>query len=263
MTCSPSTRAPPARAASSSTTRPHRRDGAARVPPDLPAARLGGARPPGDLGHAARHGAGGAGAVRLKARHRRHRHHQPARDHGAVEPRAPASRPQRHRLAGPARRARCAAVARAGPSRGRHGARPGCCVDAYFSGTKLKWLLDHVPGARAPAERGELAFGTVDSWLMWQLTGGAVHATDVSNASRTMLLNVHTNHLGRRTAGLLDVPVRCCPRVPSAAFGHPADLLGAAHADRRRGRRPAGALFGQACFRPAWRRTPTAPAASC
>ena len=64
--------------------------------------------------------------------------------------------------------------------------KTGLLVDAYFSGTKLKWLLDNVPGARAQAERGELAFGTIDSWLMWQLTGGALHATDVSNASRTM-----------------------------------------------------------------------------
>ncbi|OYZ84604.1 MAG: glycerol kinase, partial [Polaromonas sp. 24-62-144] len=71
--------------------------------------------------------------------------------------------------------------------------KTGLLIDAYFSGTKLKWLLDNVPGARADAERGELAFGTIDSWLMWQLTGGALHATDVSNASRTMLFNVHTN----------------------------------------------------------------------
>ncbi|MDZ4279826.1 MAG: FGGY family carbohydrate kinase, partial [Hydrogenophaga sp.] len=69
--------------------------------------------------------------------------------------------------------------------------KTGLLIDAYFSGTKLKWLLDHVPGARAQAERGELAFGTIDSWLMWQLTAGALHATDVTNASRTMLFNVH------------------------------------------------------------------------
>ncbi|HRO83063.1 MAG TPA: FGGY family carbohydrate kinase, partial [Alicycliphilus denitrificans] len=71
--------------------------------------------------------------------------------------------------------------------------RTGLLIDAYFSATKLQWLLDNVPGARAQAERGELAFGTVDSWLIWQLTGGRRHVTDVSNASRTMLLNVHTN----------------------------------------------------------------------
>jgi len=71
--------------------------------------------------------------------------------------------------------------------------KTGLLIDAYFSGSKLKWLLDNVPGARQQAERGELAFGTIDSWLLWQLTGGAVHATDVSNASRTMLFNVHSN----------------------------------------------------------------------
>src|SRR3982751_4903486 len=68
--------------------------------------------------------------------------------------------------------------------------RTGLVIDAYFSGTKLKWLLDNVPGARARAVRGELAFGTIDSWLIWQLTGGAVHATDASNASRTLLFDI-------------------------------------------------------------------------
>eukprot|EP01036_Dinobryon_divergens_P054386 gene54386-72673_t len=70
--------------------------------------------------------------------------------------------------------------------------KTGLVIDAYFSGTKLRWLLDNVPGARAQAECGELAFGTIDSWLIWQLTGGKTHVTDVSNASRTMLFNVHT-----------------------------------------------------------------------
>ena len=73
-------------------------------------------------------------------------------------------------------------------------AKTGLLVDAYFSGTKLQWLLDNVPGARDAAERGELAFGTVDSWLMWKLTHGQVHVTDVSNAARTILFNEHTNH---------------------------------------------------------------------
>ena len=72
-------------------------------------------------------------------------------------------------------------------------AKTGLLVDAYFSGTKLKWILDHVPLARQQAARGELAFGTVDAWLIWRLTSGRVHATDVSNASRTLLFNVHTN----------------------------------------------------------------------
>ena len=129
--------------------------------------------------------------------------------------------------------------------------KTGLRIDAYFSGTKLQWLLDHVPGARDAAERGELAFGTVDSWLIWQLTGGQRHVTDVSNASRTMLFNVHTNQWDADLLALLHIPDSLMPEVlPSAAdFGHTAeDVLG--------GPIPIGgvagdqqsALFGQACF---------------
>ncbi|MBC8932402.1 glycerol kinase, partial [Escherichia coli] len=71
-------------------------------------------------------------------------------------------------------------------------ARTGLIIDPYFSGTKVAWILDHVPGARERAERGELMFGTVDSYLLWRLTGGKVHATDATNASRTLLFNIHT-----------------------------------------------------------------------
>ncbi len=81
--------------------------------------------------------------------------------------------------------------------------RTGLEIDAYFSGTKVRWILDHVEGARGRAERGELAFGTVDSWLIWHLTGGAVHATDPSNASRTLLYNLHDLRLGQRHVGPL------------------------------------------------------------
>eukprot|EP01030_Chromulinospumella_sphaerica_P005013 gene5013-4903_t len=130
-------------------------------------------------------------------------------------------------------------------------AKTGLLVDAYFSGTKLQWMLDHVPGAREAAERGELAFGTVDSWLMWKLTHGKVHVTDVSNASRTMLFNVHTNQWDDELLALLRIPKALMPEVlPSSAhFGDiAADLLG--HAIRIGG--VAGdqqsALFGQACF---------------
>ena len=130
-------------------------------------------------------------------------------------------------------------------------AKTGLLVDAYFSGTKLQWMLDHVPGARDAAERGELAFGTVDSWLMWKLTHGKVHVTDVSNASRTMLFNVHTNQWDDELQALLRIPKALLPEVlPSAAhFGDTAaDLLG--HPIRIGG--VAGdqqsALFGQACF---------------
>ena len=130
--------------------------------------------------------------------------------------------------------------------------RTGLLIDAYFSGTKLKWLLDHVPGARAQAERGELAFGTIDSWLVWQLTGGAVHATDVSNASRTMLFNVRTNQWDAELLGLLGIPASLMPEVkPSSAhygevrpelLGHAVPIGGVA-GDQQ------SALFGQACFK--------------
>jgi glycerol kinase len=130
--------------------------------------------------------------------------------------------------------------------------KTGLLIDAYFSGTKLKWLLDHVPGARAQAERGELAFGTIDSWLMWQLTGGVLHATDVSNASRTMLFNVHTNQWDAELLDLLGIPASLMPRVmPSSAhygevlpelLGH-AIAIGGVAGDQQ------SALFGQACFK--------------
>ncbi len=131
-------------------------------------------------------------------------------------------------------------------------ARTGLVVDAYFSGTKLKWILDQVPGARAAAARGELAFGTVDSWLMWQLTGGAVHATDVSNASRTLMLNVHTNTWDDELLKLLEVPREVLPEVrPSShVYGTTqADLLGAALPIGGVAGDQQSALFGQACFK--------------
>jgi glycerol kinase len=130
-------------------------------------------------------------------------------------------------------------------------AKTGLLVDAYFSGTKLKWILDHVPNARQQAAHGELAFGTVDSWLMWQLTGGAVHATDVSNASRTMLFNVHTNQWDTELLQALDIPANMLPVVkPSSVLygellpnllGHAIPIGGVA-GDQQ------SALFGQACF---------------
>jgi glycerol kinase len=131
-------------------------------------------------------------------------------------------------------------------------AKTGLLVDAYFSGTKLKWILDHVPGARQQAANGELAFGTVDSWLIWRLTHGAVHATDVSNASRTMLFNVHTNQWDDELMKALDIPASLMPSVkPSSALygetaaellGHPIAIGGVA-GDQQ------SALFGQACFK--------------
>lgn len=130
-------------------------------------------------------------------------------------------------------------------------AKTGLLIDAYFSGTKLQWLLDHVPGAREAAERGELAFGTVDSWLIWQLTGGKRHVTDVSNASRTMLFNVRTNQWDEELLALLRIPRSLMPEVlPSSAdFGHTdADVLGGAIAIGGVAGDQQSALFGQACF---------------
>ena len=131
--------------------------------------------------------------------------------------------------------------------------KTGLIIDAYFSGTKLKWILDHVDGARAAAERGELVFGTVDTWLIWQLSGGAVHATDVSNASRTMLLDVHNNTWDDELLALLGVPRSMLPEVhPSShVFGRAkTDLLGAPLPIAGVAGDQQSALFGQACFRP-------------
>ena len=131
--------------------------------------------------------------------------------------------------------------------------KTGLVVDAYFSATKLRWLLDNVSGARTQAERGELAFGTVDSWLIWQLTKGAMHVTDVTNAARTMLFNVHTNDWDAELLQLLGIPPALMPKVlPSSAkfgdidaswLGHAIGIGGVA-GDQQ------AALFGQACFAP-------------
>ncbi|MEI6734275.1 MAG: glycerol kinase GlpK [Comamonadaceae bacterium] len=131
-------------------------------------------------------------------------------------------------------------------------AKTGLLVDAYFSGTKLQWLLDHVPGARQQAENGGLAFGTVDSWLIWCLTGGAVHATDVSNASRTMLFNVHSNQWDTELLQALDIPANLMPHVKpsSALYGEVrADLLGHSIPIGGVAGDQQSALFGQACFK--------------
>ena len=131
-------------------------------------------------------------------------------------------------------------------------ARTGLIVDAYFSGTKLQWLLDHVPGARSAAVRGELAFGTVDSWLIWQLTAGAVHATDVSNASRTMLFDVRTNAWCDELLSMMEVPHEVLPAVhPSShAYGTTdPGLFGAAIPIGGVAGDQQSALFGQACFK--------------
>ncbi|MDP9766608.1 glycerol kinase GlpK [Deinococcus enclensis] len=105
--------------------------------------------------------------------------------------------------------------------------KTGLLLDAYFSGTKVRWILDHVPGARERAERGELAFGTVDSWLVWNLTGGALHITDPSNASRTLLYDIHRGQWDDELLGLLEVPRSMLPEVRSSSevYGETAEGL--------------------------------------
>lgn len=107
--------------------------------------------------------------------------------------------------------------------------KTGLVIDAYFSGTKLKWLLDHVPGAREKAGRGELAFGTVDSWLLWKLTGGELHITDVTNACRTLLFNIHTQDWDNDLLSILNIPRTILPEIHSSSevYGFTAEgLLG-------------------------------------
>jgi len=131
--------------------------------------------------------------------------------------------------------------------------KTGLLLDPYFSGTKIAWLLDNVPGARARAERGELAFGTVDTWLIWQLTQGAVHATDVSNASRTLLFSLHTLDWDDELLQLFRVPRAILPRVvPSSETitTTRADLLGAPVTIAGIAGDQQAATFGQACFTP-------------
>ena len=131
--------------------------------------------------------------------------------------------------------------------------KTGLRIDAYFSGPKLQWILDNVAGARALAEQGELAFGTVDSWLIWQLTQGASHVTDVSNAARTMLLNVRDNRWDEQLLSSMNIPMQLMPKVlPSSAhFGETsAELLGAPVPIAGVAGDQQSALFGQACFAP-------------
>ena len=144
----------------------------------------------------------------------------------------------------------CARLREAGHAE-RIRALTGLVVDAYFSATKLAWLLEHVPGARARAEAGELAFGTIDSWLLWRLTGGRMHATDASNASRTMLFDIHRGAWSDELLALLGVPRAVLPEVhPSShAFGDSdAALLGAAVPIAGIAGDQQAALFGQGCF---------------
>ena len=131
--------------------------------------------------------------------------------------------------------------------------RTGLLIDPYFSATKLAWLLDNVPGARQRAERGELAFGTIDSWLIWKLTGGREHVTDVSNASRTLLANLHALDWDEEMLRLFRVPREMLPRIvdSSAVIGESErGLLGAALPIAGIAGDQQAATFGQACFKP-------------
>ena len=131
--------------------------------------------------------------------------------------------------------------------------KTGLVLDAYFSATKLTWLLDNVPGARARADKGELAFGTMDSWLIWNLTGGAAHVTDASNASRTMLFNIHTLKWDDELLALFNIPSSVLPTVVASSgivgvsdpslFGTAIPIAGIA-GDQQ------AATFGQACLKP-------------
>lgn len=129
--------------------------------------------------------------------------------------------------------------------------KTGLIIDAYFSGTKIRWMLENVPGAREKAERGELRFGTVDSWLVWNLTGGNVHITDVTNASRTMLFNIHSLEWDQELLDLLGIPASMMPKVCSSSevYGSTELLGGSVPVAGIAGDQQA-ALFGQMCTEP-------------
>jgi len=129
--------------------------------------------------------------------------------------------------------------------------KTGLIPDAYFSGTKIRWILDHVTGAREKAEKGELRFGTVDSWLVWNLTRGRIHVTDVTNASRTMLFNIHTLQWDNELLDMLGIPVSMMPRICSCSeeYGH-ADILGGHVKVAGIAGDQQAALFGQLCISP-------------
>ena len=129
--------------------------------------------------------------------------------------------------------------------------KTGLIIDAYFSATKVRWILENIPGARSMADAGYLRFGTVDSWLVWNLTGGKVHVTDVSNASRTMLFNINTLQWDTELLDLFGIPASMLPEVRSSSevYGHTALLGGEVPISGMAGDQQA-ALFGQMCTEP-------------
>ena len=131
--------------------------------------------------------------------------------------------------------------------------KTGLVIDPYFSGTKIRWILENIPGAREKAQQGDLLFGTVETWLIWKLTGGKVHVTDYSNASRTMLFNIHTLQWDEEILSLMGIPACMLPKaVPSSEiYGYTdASLFGAPIAIAGSAGDQQAALFGQACFAP-------------
>ncbi len=140
-------------------------------------------------------------------------------------------------------------------------------VDPYFSGTKVKWILDNVEGARERAERGELLFGTVDTWLVWNMTQGRVHVTDYTNASRTMMFNIRTKEWDDRMLKALNIPRAMLPEVRPSS-----EIYGKTNIGGKGGTRipiagiagdQQAALFGQLCVQPGMAKIPTVRVASC
>lgn len=131
--------------------------------------------------------------------------------------------------------------------------KTGLVIDAYFSATKIKWILDNVQDAREKAKQGKLCFGTIDTWLLWKLTHGKIHATDVSNASRTMLCNIHTLHWDGELQDIFDIPGNMLPQIRSSSeiYGYTDQIFTSARipiagiaGDQQ------AALFGQMCIEP-------------
>src|SRR2546425_7367497 len=149
------------------------------------------------------------------------------------------------------RRAIFSAVLPAPANPRRITATTGLVIDAYFSGSKIRWILDHTTGARSKARDGELLFGTVDTWLIWNLTGGAAHVTDPSNASRTMLMNLETGDWDDDLLRVFDVPRAMLPAIrPSSGVVGTTNHLGAEIPIAGIAGDQQAALAGQACFRP-------------
>ena len=236
--------------------RPHRRPRLLGVPPALPEAGLGRARRRGDL---ARHARASRGRRSSKAKikatgARRARHHQPARDDGRLGSPHRRADPSRHRLAGPAHRRASARDLKARRRRGRGARQDRARARSLLLGHQGRAGSSTTCAARARARRaGELAFGTIDSWLIWKLTGGKVHVTDPTNASRTLLFNIHGRGWDPELLRLFDVPKAMLPEVrPSSGviaeteprlLGAPVPIAGIA-GDQQ------AALFGQGCFAP-------------